>query len=60
MAKDPVLDRVILRLSDTDELRFRDLVEGGCYITGGLGSGKTSTVAKALALSLLQKRGTNE
>ncbi len=50
MAKDPVLDREILRLSDTDILRFRDLIEGGCFITGGLGSGKSSTVAKDLAM----------
>ncbi len=55
MAKDPVLDRIILRLTDTDVIRFRDLIEGGCFITGGLGSGKTSTVGRALALSLLQK-----
>lgn len=55
MAKDPVLDRIVLRLSDTDVIRFRDLIEGGCYITGGLGSGKTSTVGKAIAISLLQK-----
>jgi hypothetical protein len=53
MAKDPVLDREILRLSDTDILRFRDLIEGGCFITGGLGSGKSSTVAKDLAMSFL-------
>jgi hypothetical protein len=55
MPNDPVLDRIVLRLSDTDVIRFRDLIEGGCYITGGLGSGKTSTVGKLLALSLLQK-----
>lgn len=60
MAKDPVLDRIVIRLSDTDVIRFRDLIEGGCYITGGLGSGKTSNVGKALALSLLQKDGRND
>jgi hypothetical protein len=60
MAKDPVLDRVILRLSESDVIRFRDLIEGGCYITGGLGSGKTSTVGKLLALSLLQKGGRDD
>ena len=60
MAKDPVLDRVIIRLSETDVIRFRDLIEGGCYITGGLGSGKTSTVGKAIAMSLLQKGGGND
>jgi hypothetical protein len=53
MAKDPVLDREILQLSEHDFIRFRDLIEGGCYITGGLGSGKSSTVAKDIAMSFL-------
>ena len=53
MAKDPVLDREILSLSETDIVRFRDIIEGGCLITGGLGSGKSSTSAKDLALSFL-------
>jgi hypothetical protein len=53
MAKDPILDRVILQLSDKDVVRFRDIIEGGCLITGGLGSGKSSTSARNLALSLL-------
>jgi hypothetical protein len=56
MPKDPILDRVILRLSEKDVVRFRDIIEGGCFITGGLGSGKTSNVGKALALSLLHKQ----
>jgi len=53
MPKDPVLDRVILQLSEKDAIRFRDIIEGGCLITGGLGSGKSSTSARTLALSLL-------
>ena len=51
--KDPILDREIIRLSDTDIVRFRDIIEGGCLITGGLGSGKSSTSAKTIALSFL-------
>jgi len=54
MAKDPVLDREIVRLSETDSIRFRDLIEGGCLITGGLGSGKSSTSARTIALSFLR------
>jgi hypothetical protein len=56
MPKDPILDRVILQLSDVDVVRFRDVIEGGCLITGGLGSGKSSTSARNLALSLLSGR----
>jgi hypothetical protein len=54
MAKDTVLDREMLWLSQTDCLRFRDIIEGGTLITGGLGSGKSSTSARAFALSFLQ------
>jgi hypothetical protein len=53
MPKDPILDRVILQLSEQDVVRFRDLIEGGCLITGGLGSGKSSTSARNIALSFL-------
>lgn len=53
MAKDPILDRIILQLSDTDFVTFRQMIEGGCLATGGLGSGKSSTVLRALAISLL-------
>ena len=53
MPKDPILDRVILQLSQQDAVRFRDIIEGGCLITGGLGSGKSSTSARNIALSLL-------
>ena len=53
MPKDPILDREILRLSGTDAVRFRDIIEGGCLITGGLGSGKSSTSARTIALSFL-------
>jgi hypothetical protein len=55
MAKDPVLDRDIIPLSETDALRFRDLIEGGCFITGGLGSGKSSAVLKYFAKALLNE-----
>jgi hypothetical protein len=54
VATNPVLDRPMLQLSDTDFLRFRDLIEGGALITGGLGSGKSSTSAKSLAMSFLE------
>ena len=55
MAKrDPVLDREILALSQYDVLRFRDLIEGGTLITGGLGSGKSSTSGRALAMGFLR------
>lgn len=49
---DTILDRPILALSQTDELRLRDLVEG-TLITGAPGSGKTSTSGRQLACSLL-------
>jgi hypothetical protein len=54
MPTDPVLDRNMILLSDTDALRFRDLIEGGTLITGGLGSGKSSTSGKNLAMSFLR------
>lgn len=53
---DTILDRPILALSDTDELRLRDLAEG-TLITGAPGSGKTSTSGRQFALSLLQVPG---
>ena len=54
MPLDPVLDKPMLQLSDVDVLKFRDLIEGGTLITGGLGSGKSSTSAKNLAMSFLR------
>jgi hypothetical protein len=54
MAKDPILDRVMLDLSETDRVRFRDLIEGGVGIFGGLGSGKSSTSARMIALAFLR------
>jgi hypothetical protein len=54
MAKDNILDRPILSLSQTDVLTFRSLIEGGTLITGGLGSGKSSTSGRALALGFLR------
>src|SRR5580698_6359830 len=51
-----ILDRPILSLSDKDELRLRDLVEG-TLITGAPGSGKSSTSGKQLAFGLLRTPG---
>jgi hypothetical protein len=53
MPKDPLLDRIILQLSHEDAIRFRDAIEGGIAIFGGLGSGKSSTVARLTAMALL-------
>ena len=53
---DHTLDRPILSLSDKDELRLRDLVEG-TLITGAPGSGKSSTSGKQLAFGLLRTPG---
>src|ERR1017187_516410 len=57
MAKhDDILDRPILSLSEKDDLRLRDLVEG-TLITGAPGSGKSSTSGKQLAYGLLRIPG---
>jgi hypothetical protein len=53
MPKDHLLDRVILQLAPDDAIRFRDAIEGGIAVFGGLGSGKSSTVGRLIALSLL-------
>jgi hypothetical protein len=52
-APQDILDRVMVQLSASDFLRFRDLIEGGTLITGGLGSGKSSTSGRAFALAFL-------
>src|SRR5579863_2137427 len=52
--KDPLLDLPILGLTEKDVLSLRALVEGGTLITGGLGSGKSSTSGRALALGFLR------
>lgn len=52
--KKDLLDQPILSLSETDHLRLRDAVEGGTLITGGLGSGKTSTSGRAYAIGCLR------
>jgi hypothetical protein len=49
-----ILDLPIVSLSEKDQLTFRMLIEGGTLITGGLGSGKSSTSGKALALGFLR------
>jgi hypothetical protein len=53
MKRDTILDRTILSISEKDELRLRDLVEG-TLITGAPGSGKSSTSGKQLAYGLLR------
>jgi len=53
MAKDPILDRVILKVSDGDEIRFRDMAAGGCLVLGGLGSGKTKNVGEMVSNAIL-------
>jgi hypothetical protein len=53
MPKDPLLDRIILQLSPNDAIRFRDAIEGGIAVLGGLGSGKSSTVGRLIALAVL-------
>ena len=55
MPGDAILDRTILSLSDKDDLRLRDLVEG-TLITGAPGSGKSSTSGKQLGCGLLRAR----
>jgi hypothetical protein len=39
-----ILDRIILSLSEKDDVKLRELIEGGGLLLGGLGSGKTSTL----------------
>jgi hypothetical protein len=41
MAKDPILEREILRFSDSDSVRFRDIIDGGQLQLGAIGAGKT-------------------
>lgn len=53
MPRDPLLDRIILQLAPQDAIRFRDGIEGGIAVFGGLGSGKSSTVGRLIALALL-------
>jgi hypothetical protein len=48
------LDTPILWLSKLDVLRLRDLIEGGTLITGGLGSGKSSTSLRQLCCGLMR------
>jgi hypothetical protein len=52
--RDAILDKPILALSESDVLTFRNLIEGGTLITGGLGSGKSSTSGRALACGFLR------
>jgi hypothetical protein len=53
---DRILDRPILSLSDRDDLRLRDLVEG-TLITGAPGSGKSSCSGRQIAMGLLRTPG---
>jgi len=50
---DNILDRTILQLSKVDAIRFRDIIEGGLFVSGGLGAGKSSTVLFQVAMSCL-------
>ena len=50
---DDILDRLILSVSESDHLLGRDIVEG-TLITGGPGSGKTTTSGRQLAHALLR------
>lgn len=54
MPKDPTLDSVMLELTERDRIRLRAFIEGGIGIFGGLGSGKSSTSARMLALAFLR------
>lgn len=54
MALDPILDKVIFNLSTGDRVRFRQIIEGGLFLTGGLGAGKSSTLLYLLAMALLR------
>jgi hypothetical protein len=56
MASDPILDRVILSLSEADHVTTRTAVEG-ILITGAPGSGKTTCSGKQLAYGLLLTPG---
>ena len=49
-----LLDLPILWLSKTDVLRFRDVIEGGTLITGGLGAGKSSTTLRQFYLAFMR------
>ena len=51
--RDPILDRPMLSLSESDQLCVRDLVEG-TLITGAPGSGKSSTSGKQIGYGLLR------
>jgi hypothetical protein len=53
MPQDPILDRQILSLSETDHLCMRDFVEG-TLIAGAPGSGKTTGPGKNTAYGFLE------
>src|ERR1700685_1210740 len=54
MAKDQLLDRVILSFSERDHASIRTLINGGVLITGGLGQGKSSTSLKQICYGALR------
>ena len=54
MAPRNILDEPILSVSELDHLLFRNLVEGGTLITGGLGAGKSSTSGRAILHACLR------
>lgn len=49
-----LLDLPILWLSKTDVLKFRDVIEGGTLVTGGLGAGKSSTTLRQYFLAFMR------
>jgi len=55
--RDPILDRPVLSLSESDQLCVRDLAEG-TLITGAPGSGKSSTSGRQLGYGLLRTPNT--
>jgi hypothetical protein len=55
-----ILNKPILQLAETDCLKFRDLIEGGVFITGSVGAGKTSTSDPAAMLANKRQRRRRE
>ena len=50
------LDRALLRWTEYDPFRVRDLLDGGCLILGRAGSGKTSSSGRFLMQSIVNDR----
>lgn len=54
MKPDNLLDRTILGLSKYDFLTPRKLINGGVFISGGLGQGKSSTSLRQICFGLMR------